>query len=239
MIVWICSYPRSGNTFLRIVLKQLYGVHTSVVYDVDGVAERLGREMVGYTDRAGTLDAMRSSQEVYFVKTHRQRDDDVDEADRAICLVRDGRDAVVSWARLLGERDPSRFEAEMRNLINRKDTVGTGSWGRNVLSWLRPPAPHRVMVRYEELVARPREAVAGSLASLLPQLRPLPGAQIPSFDQLRRADDGFFRRGRSGSHRDEMPADLHALFWSRPDNAAAMRLLGYAESDADIGSGDV
>lgn len=25
---------------------------------------------------------------------------------------------------------------------------------------------------------------------------------------------------------------LHALFWSRPDNAAAMRLLGYAEGDA-------
>jgi hypothetical protein len=234
VIVWVCSYPRSGNTFLRIVLKRLYQVNTSVVYDVDGVAERLGREMVGYTDRAGTIEAMRASQEVYFVKTHRQRDDDVDEADRAICLVRDGRDAVVSWARMLGEVDTSRFEAEMRALINRQDSVGTGSWGRNVLSWLRPPAPYRVMLRYEELVARPRDSVERLLAMLVPQLRPLLEAQIPSFNQLRRADDRFFRRGRTGSHRDEMPPELHALFWSRPDNATAMRLLGYAEGDAAI-----
>jgi hypothetical protein len=60
-----------------------------------------------------------------------------------------------------------------------------------------------------------------------PQLRPLPEAQIPSFHELRHVDDRFFRRGRTGSHRDEMPADLHTLFWSKPDNTAAMRLLGY------------
>lgn len=203
-----------------------------MVYDVDGVAERLGREMVGYTDRAGTIGGMRASQEVYFVKTHRQRDDDVDEVDRAICLVRDGRDAVVSWARMRGEGDPSRFEAEMRALISRQDAVGTGSWGRNVLSWLYPQAPYRLMLRYEDLVTRPREAVERLVAVLVPQLRLLPDAQVPSFNQLRRADDRFFRRGRTGSHRDEMPPELHTLFWSRPDNATAMRLLGYVESDA-------
>jgi hypothetical protein len=227
MIVWVCSYPRSGNTFLRIVLKHLYGIRTSVVYDVDGVAERIGRELVGYTDRAASIDAMRASSEVHFVKTHRQRDCDVDEADPAICLVRDGRDAVVSWARMLSEADPGGFETEMRALIDRRDTVGTGSWGRNVLSWVHPAAPHRVMLRYEELAAQPRAVAQGALAAVVPHLRPLAGARIPSFDELRRTDDRFFRRGRTGSHRDEMPSDLHAHFLSREDNAAALRLLGY------------
>jgi Sulfotransferase domain len=227
MIVWVCSYPRSGNTFLRIVLRQLYGVRTSVVYDVDGVAERIGRELVGYTDRAATIQGMRASDEVHFVKTHRQRDGDVDEADRAICLVRDGRDAAVSWARLLSEADPSRFEPELRALIDRCDTVGTGSWGGNVLSWLVPSAPHRVTLRYEDLTARPKEAVAGVLATVAPRLRPLVDARIPSFDELRRCDGRFFRRGRTGSHRDEMPPEMQTLFWSHPDNATAMRLLGY------------
>jgi hypothetical protein len=156
MIVWVCSYPRSGNTFLRIVLKQVYGVRTSVIYDVDGVAERVGRDLVGYTDRAGTLTAMRAASEAHFVKTHRQRDNAVDEADRAIYLVRDGRDAVVSWARMLSEHDSGRFETEMRTLINRQDPVGTGAWGHNVLSWLQPPARHRVLLRYDDLVAQPR-----------------------------------------------------------------------------------
>jgi hypothetical protein len=51
VIVWVSSFPRSGNTFLRIVLRNLYGVRTSVVYDVDGVAERLGAEAVGFIER--------------------------------------------------------------------------------------------------------------------------------------------------------------------------------------------
>jgi hypothetical protein len=233
MIVWVCSYPRSGNTFLRIVLNQVYGVRTSVIYDVDGVAERVGRDLVGYTDRAGTLGAMRASSAVHFVKTHRQRDDDVEEADPAICLVRDGRDATVSWARMLSEHDPHRFETEVRTLINRQDPVGTGAWGRNVLSWLHPPVPHRVPLRYDDLVAQPRQTVARLMAVLAPALRPLPEARVPSFDELRRVDDRFFRRGRTGSHRDEMPADLRTLFWSKPDNTAAMRLLGY---DTDHGA---
>src|ERR1700754_5135896 len=55
MIVWLASFPRSGNTFLRIVLHRLYGVRTSTVYDVDGVAERLGKDLIGFTDRLESL----------------------------------------------------------------------------------------------------------------------------------------------------------------------------------------
>jgi hypothetical protein len=33
-IVWVASYPRSGNAFLRIVLDRPYGPRTSGVYDV-------------------------------------------------------------------------------------------------------------------------------------------------------------------------------------------------------------
>jgi hypothetical protein len=58
MIVWLASFPRSGNTFLRIVLHRLYGVRTSTVYDVDGVAERLGKDLIGFTDRSGSLSDM-------------------------------------------------------------------------------------------------------------------------------------------------------------------------------------
>ena len=101
MIVWLSSFPRSGNTFFRIALHRLYRVPTYVVYDVDGVAEQIGTDLMDARARPGTFEAMRASPEVYFVKTHRRRDDPViDDQDRAICLVRDGRDCVVSWARL-------------------------------------------------------------------------------------------------------------------------------------------
>ncbi|NUS07558.1 MAG: hypothetical protein HOV97_33905 [Nonomuraea sp.] len=222
MIIWVASYPRSGNTFLRIVLKQLSGVRTSTVYDVDGVAARLGPDLVGFEERPSSIEEMRASGKLHFVKTHRRR---TGEEDRAICLVRDGRDSITSWAHLAGTSD---VEAEIRTMINRRDEVGTGSWGRNVLSWLRPPAPHRVMLRYEELIREPRRTVEQVPATLAPTLRPLPDARIPTFAELHRVDGGFFRRGHAGTHVDELPEELHQLFWSRPDNVTAMELLGYS-----------
>lgn len=221
------SFPRSGNTFLRIVLNRLYGVRTSVVYDVDGVAERLGSDLVGFAERPAAIEAMRESNEVHFVKRHRQCDDQVDEMDKAICLVRDGRDALVSWARMASEPEGIRFESELHAMITRRNKVGTGGWGHNVLSWLQPAVPHREVLRYEELAREPTATVERVIAALVPQLRPLADAQIPSFTELQQADDRFFRRGLTGTHRDELPDDLHQLFWTQPDNVAAMRSLGY------------
>jgi hypothetical protein len=233
MLVWVASFPRSGNTFLRIILHRLYGIRTSTVYDVDGVAVRLGEQLIGSTDRPGSLADLRASDEAHFIKTHRQRDADVDENDPAICLVRDGRDALVSWARQASEEDPGSYEAELRARILRVSATGTGSWGNNILSWLRPPAPHRIVLRYEDLIQDPRATVTSVIAALAPTLVLRPDAAIPSLDELRRHDDRFFRRGRTGSHHDEMPAELHRLFWSLPDNQAAMELLGYLPPDND------
>lgn len=234
MIVWLASFPRSGNTFLRIVLHRLYGIRTSTVYDVDGVAERLGTELIGFTERPGSLEDLRAADEPHFVKTHRQRDADVDENDPAICLVRDGRDALVSWARQASEADPNTYDDELRSRILRTDTVGTGSWGTNVLSWLRPPAPHRVVLRYEHLTRDPHAAVAPIIATVAPALALRPEPAVPSFDELRAHDNQFFRRGHTGTHQQELSAEMHQLFWSRPDNRAAMALLGYPQPDDEV-----
>jgi Sulfotransferase domain len=227
MLVWVASFPRSGNTYLRILLNRRYGIRTSVIYDVDGVAERLGADIIGAIARPASLTSMRDCPELHFIKTHRQRDDDVHRADRAICLVRDGRDALVSWARLASEDDPSRFETQLHEMITRTARVGTGSWGRNVLSWLRPPAPQRIVLTYDELTTAPEAALQRIMLVVAPQLPRRSGDRLPDFGDLRAVDGGFFRRGASGSHRDEMPAHLHDLFWAQPDNVDAMRLLGW------------
>lgn len=230
MIVWLASFPRSGNTFLRILLNRLYGVRSSVVYDVDGVAQRLGEPFVGYEDRPASYEAMRASSAVHFVKTHRQRDQDVDEADRAICLVRDGRDSLVSWARMMSEDDPAQFEVRLREMIERDTPIGTGSWGKNVLSWLQPPACHRIVLRYGDLIVDPAHKVTEAMTALVPEIQPIKGAAAPDFATLRETDALFFRRGVVGSHRNELSAELHELFWSRPGNAEAMALLGLGET---------
>jgi len=227
MIVWLASFPRSGNTFLRILLHRLYGITTSVVYDVDGVARRVGEALVGYEDRPGNYEAMRHSEALHFIKTHRQRDNLVDQVDRAICLVRDGRDALVSWARQRSEADGSHYRTILETLIETSSPKGTGSWGHNVLSWFQSPPTHAVQVRYEALVTHPGATAVRIVSAVAPHLQLRAKPQIPSFAELQMVDPLFFRRGVIGTHRNELPDDLHSLFWSRPENRDAMSLLGY------------
>jgi len=225
VLIWVASFPRSGNTFLRIVLHRRYGVSTSVIYDSDGVAERVGAELIGYADRPASLVEMRVAFEPHFIKTHRPYGVEVDSADRAICLVRDGRDALVSWARMLSADDPARFATVLRQLVEDDAGRSSRSWGMNVLSWLQQPAPHRVLLSYADLIADPVTAADRVMAVVAPALQPNKDAVIPGFDELRRADPDFFRRGKVGSHVDEFPPELRELFWARPGNRAAMKLL--------------
>ncbi|HMJ91237.1 MAG TPA: hypothetical protein VK530_15560, partial [Candidatus Acidoferrum sp.] len=90
MIVWLASYPRSGNTFFRIVLHHVYNLKTFSVYN-DPELEKIGvAEVVGHETMPASLDELRSSSEVFFVKTHELPAD----KDPAIYIVRDGRDAL-------------------------------------------------------------------------------------------------------------------------------------------------
>ena len=230
MIVWLASYPRSGNTFLRIVINRLYGRGSSTVYPVDGVLERLGGDVVPAADAGLSLGEMRDSPNVHFVKTHRRRDQDVRDVDAALALVRDGRDALVSFARQRSEEAPERYGHELRALIERHHG-GTASWGQNVLSWLPPatPAapPRTVLLRFEDLTRDPVTTVTDAVTRLAPDLVLRADVAPPTFHELHQVDRAFFRRGVVGTHRDEMPAELEDLFWSYEDNRDAMACLGY------------
>ncbi len=232
MIVWLASYPRSGNTFLRIALHQMFGVTSSVVYDFDGVASRVGKELVGHVDRA-PLTELRASPEVHFVKMHRPYDSDVETGDRAICLVRDGRDAAVSWARLMTERQPTMYEAVLAELVDRPERRGSGSWGAHVLSWLDAPLDaDRTIILFEELTEHATRVVTSVMDRLgLAQSRRFV-ATLPTFDDLQKSDPLFFRRGRVGTHRDEMPIEIRTRFDNRTDNATALRRVSSLRSCA-------
>ncbi|HVC94100.1 MAG TPA: sulfotransferase domain-containing protein [Pirellulales bacterium] len=235
MIVWLSSYPRSGNTFLRIVIHKLYGVPTYSIYeDDDPVAQRVGPELVGYCAKPADRSIMIDGADVYFTKTHKRWKAD---GYRAIYLVRDGRDVVVSNARLRAlshqatvDDRQTLFETLLREEITRPYTEGqpsSGTWGGNVLSWLGGTNAPLAVLRYEDLIVDPLGSVERAVSSFLPELVPLADASVPSFDDLHRVDPFFFRRGIAGAHHDEMSDELLELFWAQPENASAMRQLGY------------
>jgi len=236
MIIWLASYPRSGNTFLRIILHRLYGISTYSIYDDnDPVAQRVGPDLLGYRPKPNCRELMANGPDLFFTKTHKRRKGD---DNPAIYLVRDGRDAVVSQAHLkLSEQRVDgnytrAFHKYLREAIIRpymREHPSSGTWGGNVLSWLAATNAPISMLRYEDLIVDPRESVSRAVSAVAPELVPLPDCDIPSFGELRGRDELFFRRGMVGSYRDEMPAELHELFWTQAENAQAMELLSYTK----------
>ncbi len=118
MIVWITSSGRSGNTFFRVVLHQLYGVNTYAAFQAAEVLVTAGAEaLVGYqklpvalqsaiiSGNSGqirvALDQLEASSEIYIFKTHAMAHELFGTNYRAILLVRDGRDALASYANYL------------------------------------------------------------------------------------------------------------------------------------------
>ena len=119
MIVWVASFPRSGNTAFRILLHHLYGVPTYAGVDGnegDDLRDVDAGYLTGYRELPRTLrdasrrneqdvrrilDELEQQDEVFFIKTHRATDELYNNNYRTILLVRDGRDAVVSFARYL------------------------------------------------------------------------------------------------------------------------------------------
>lgn len=211
----LASYPRSGNTFFRVVLSHRYGlaVHTDR-------PPPAGWGKIGLAPAAGGGPL--------FYKTH-----SLPEAgDRrpAIYLVRDGRDALVSYAHFTlaygPQVDPAAvtsgmFAAALRNHILETHSA-YGTWAQNVAAWTR--RPHTAVVRYEDLAADPCGVADRALAVV--GLRPTPVSDhIPAFGELKEADGTFFRRGVTGGWRDEFPPDLLDLFWQK--NGPAMLLHGY------------
>lgn len=191
-IVWIASYPKSGNTWVRfLVCNLLYGRQGSaaalsvLVPDI--------HEAGPYVERsAGGL-----------VKTHlvfSSRLPLVERTAGAIYVVRDPADVLASnyhYARRSG-CDSGDSQAAFNHYFDsfmqhrgdpRWIQLGMGSWDENVRSWLDAPQPFPVLcIKYEELVADAR-AVGRSLARLL---RP-----ASSEEEIDRAiEDSSFRRLR-------------------------------------------
>jgi hypothetical protein len=224
MLIWLASYPRSGNTYFRALAKHVYGLPSYEVYDWGERGPSPIKDITGGTSAPLTIAEMAASDRLFLVKTHDLPGEDFP----AIYLVRDGRDALVSHAHFVLEydvrlpRDPERVRETLESLIAGEHSFG--GWSRNVLAWTQRQT-RTVVVRFEDLVAHPLDELRKAVAAVGLTLHEERTDDLPTFDDLNAQMPAFFRRGRVGGWRDEMPDDLHKLFWRR--HGAVMTQLGY------------
>lgn len=221
MLVWLASYPRSGNTLLRQVLRQAFDCESYSRYNdpLDIGSRPEVAAAVGHRSYEGAwqrfLEEARSSTRLHLVKTHHPPQDDAP----AIYLVRDGRSAAVSYRHLLRDLR-GREDVTLEQVIEGRTPFG--SWGGHLDAWQPVDRPRTLLLRFEDLAERPQrgiDAIAGFLS------RAPVAAWHNDLERLRTEFPGFFRSGSDAANLAEMDAACRALFESR--HGPWLRRLGY------------
>ncbi len=247
-IVWIASYPKSGNTWVRFLVHHLlYGPAESSAALNDRIPPILKNRSFAVPEGAVVC----SKTHFVCVPSHPR----LAETDRAIYIIRNPRDVALSslnYRRLGGMPDSIPDARYLQAFIaSRGDPEwarqGFGTWPQNIQTWTAPPPFPVLTLRYETLKAEPLEqarAIATFL-SLSPTDDELQAAvDACSFTRLRdleksEKDTGdpdtifkgqnqarfFMNKGLTGQRLDDIAPGLDAAF----DKAFAAELdgLGY------------
>ena len=232
--IFIVGWPKSGNTwFQNLVAGVVYGA------DPKMSPPKLVHDLV--PDVHYHKFYRRYSTPMFFKSHFLPRPD----YRRVVYLLRDGRDALVSYRHYL--------EATQKRKIDFFELTAVKlmfpcPWHEHVEAWRRNPyAAQLIVIKYEDLLRRPVEQLERFCRfSNLPREREYLAAMADAaqFRNLR-AKEGeagfgrpdlelaagsyFFRRGVAGSHKDEMPPDVLAAFLK--DAGETLRRHGYLADD--------
>jgi len=135
---YIASYPRSGNTWLRFVLAELLTGEPVDFIGVDRVSPPVGTQ---------TEDARLLTTGGRLVKTHEPYRPLYT---KALYLIRDPRDVVISWYSLLNDdpRSLNGFDAFLDDFVAGR-VAGYGSWQDHVRGWLDAARTHPGAIRVD------------------------------------------------------------------------------------------
>ena len=204
-LLWLASYPRSGNTFLRTVMFRCFGVRSASLYPNDLGSDRTLHESVGHIEHSGPQKIDFGGERLWLVKTHDRPTDDAP----AIYVVRNGRDATASLAAF--------DRVSMGEVVEGRHRFGT--WANHLDMWQPRTRPKTLLLRYEDMTADLPATLAriADFTGLAPQR-----TTLPERDTL---GDGRWIRTTS-AERDELVGDALFRFWQI--NGEAMREYGYA-----------
>jgi len=229
MIVWLASYPRSGNTFFRVILNSVFEIKTYSIYDDRGDigADEKTSEVVGHEFLPENFDLQkaRDNEKTYYIKTHELLDNRVDSNDKVIYLIRDGRESTLSFT-----KHQNTFYNHNKKFIDTiRGNTFIGGWGEHVRSWNPKYRENTLLVRFEDLIKEPIKYIE-TLAKFL-EVNPI-GDSIPTFDELKKINPKFFRSGKTNSWENIYNEEEHLSFWFH--NNKVMDDYGYEYKKPDL-----
>jgi glycosyltransferase involved in cell wall biosynthesis len=222
LMIWLASFPRSGNTFFRNVLYEVYGISSST-YHKDPTRQ-LDDGFAGYP----------------VVKTHLLPDQLPANLQncKSVYIVRDGRDALVSIAhhrKDIVAPGSDYFNNLLLATLALNDSY-FGGWSSNVEAWI---SKADIIIKFEDLIRDPIGEIS-KLSAILelppPNLNKLPDFKTLKFGSPQYGSGGkdfkvknlaqkHFRKGQVGGYKTEMSVELQQLFWDL--HGPAMHQQGY------------
>lgn len=203
--VWLASFPRSGNTFIRNIFFHVYGIDS--LEDEKHLSTR------------GNIE---------FIKTHKlpfELSNYNRKTDKVIYLVRDGRDSVCSLAykrkNIIDVN--SDLEVNFMQAIRAHQGSFFGGWGTNILFWLKEDP---ILIRFEDLVENPRRIFEEKLEKQIGLPEPN-WDELPTFERQKSGNSRFgnikrenvenfpnlfFRKGKVGVWKNEMSQKHQKMF---------------------------
>lgn len=206
--LWLASYPRSGNTYLRTILNHCFGLKSASICGGDLGRNAALESYVGHYDHSlpGVIAAPPGQK--LIVKTHAPPPDD----GPAIYVIRDGRAATASLWQFLGQ------SVSMRAVIAGDTDFGT--WSDHLQAWDPRNRPDTLFLRYEDFADKPAATIR-RIGEFIDA--PVISFNIPSRDKIAAADGRWVRK-QSRWQEVMRPGDL--VMFDRV-NAEAMRDYGY------------
>lgn len=222
MIIWLASFPRSGNTLTRMMLQAVFGLNSYSKYEAKAARSPKGMNeeivatigAVSYDGEYSELVARaQAAPELVVIKTH----DQPETHDKAIYVVRNGLVATDSYRHYRAQIDEQ--EASWYEIVN--GSTPFNNWSLHLDAWNPLDRPNTLLLRYEDLISEPQ--IAHTKIGRFLDLEPISSWQNP-WSQVNAARPDFFRRGKASVPETVTPLEVQA-FMDR--HGEWMERLGY------------
>lgn len=228
--LFLVSYPKSGNTWVRFILSNLLNDNPDKIVDFHTAVE--------FVPEVGVhLEQLNALQSPRIIKSHAPY---VSEYPHVVYLVRDVRDVYVSYYHYL--RKSSSPDQSFSEFL-RDETIWPCLWNDHVCSWV--DRENVLVVRYEDLLQdtvevvtqilifwdkrsfSPEEIEQAVAASSFDEMKKLERERGRPFKSRKAAQSAstFMRSGKRGDWRNWFDEDDKRFLWQRA--GSVMQRLGY------------